>query len=228
MISAKINHIFYSFTTLLLTPMALAQDSGPSIALQNRVVIAHGICMGLVFAVFFPLGGSILHSLNFRGLIWFHSGWQLFSYAIALAGLGMGIWIAVTTDQLTASNGHPIIGIIVIGVLFLQPFGGLLHHMLFRKHQKPTVWGAAHRWMGRVMLILGAINGGLGLQLSADTVKGEIAYGVLAGIFFALWAVSLVLDKRQKAKSMESVEGSPAQEKRSYGSTNRLMGAPMA
>jgi hypothetical protein len=79
--------------------MALAQDSGPSIALQNRVVIAHGICMGLVFAVFFPLGGSILHFLDFRGLIWFHARWQLFSYAIALAGLGMGIWIAVTTDQ---------------------------------------------------------------------------------------------------------------------------------
>ena len=93
--------------------MTLGQDSGPpaapssegeqggssSEALQNRVVIAHGICMGLVFAVFFPFGGSILRSLNFRGLVWFHAGWQLFSYAIALAGLGMGIWIAVTTDQ---------------------------------------------------------------------------------------------------------------------------------
>jgi len=63
--------------------------------------------------------------------------------------------------------------------------------------------------MGRVMLTLGAINGGLGLQLSAGTVKGEIAYGVLAGFFFALWAMSLVLDKRQKAKSMKSVEDSP-------------------
>ena len=93
--------------------MTLGQDSGPpaapssegeqggssSEALQNRVVIAHGICMGLVFAVFFPFGGSILRSLNFRGLVWFHAGWQLFGYAIALAGLGMGIWIAVTTDQ---------------------------------------------------------------------------------------------------------------------------------
>ena len=77
------------------------------------------------------------------------------------------------------------------------------------------------------MLILGAINGGLGLQLSADTVKGEIAYGVLAGFFFAIWAVSLVLDKRQKAKPMRSVEGFPAQEM-SYGIKNGLMGAIMA
>ena len=81
--------------------------------------------------------------------------------------------------------------------------------------------------MGRVMLILGAINDGLGLQLSADTVKGEIAYGVLAGFFFALWAVSLVLDKWQKTKSMKSVKGSPAQE-RSYETKNGLMGAPVA
>jgi len=106
--------------------MTLAQDSGPPVApssegeqggsnpetLQNRVVIAHGICMGLVFAVFFPLGGSMLRSLNFRGLVWFHAGWQLFSSAIALAGLGMGIWIAVTTDQVkrlhyTASKISP-------------------------------------------------------------------------------------------------------------------------
>lgn len=78
------------------------------------------------------------------------------------------------------------------------------------------------------MLILGAINGGLGLQLSADTVKGEIAYGVLAGFFFALWAVSLVLDKWQKTKSMKSVEGSPAQEGRSCETKNGLMGAPVA
>ena len=100
--------------------------------------------------------------------------------------------------------------------------------MLFRKHQKSTVWGAAHCWMGRVILILGTINGGLGLQLSGNTVKGEIAYGVLAGFFFSLWAVSLVLDKRQKAKSMKSVESSPAQEKRSYENKNGLMDAPMA
>ena len=78
------------------------------------------------------------------------------------------------------------------------------------------------------MLIIGAINGGLGLQLSADTVKGEIAYGVLAGFFFAIWAVGLVLDKRQKAKSIRSVEGSPAREGRSYETKNGLMGALMA
>lgn len=78
------------------------------------------------------------------------------------------------------------------------------------------------------MLILGAINGGLGLQLSANTVKGEIAYAMLAGFFFALWAVSLLLNKRQRAKSMKSVEGSPTQEERSYESKNGLMGAPMA
>lgn len=42
-------------------------------------------------------------------------------------------------------------------------------------------------------MVLGAINGGLGLQLSANTVKGEIAYGVIAGIVFCIYVFVTVL-----------------------------------
>ena len=43
------------------------------------------------------------------------------------------------------------------------------------------------------MVTLGIINGGLGLQLSANTTKGEIAYGVIAGVVWLVWvAVALM------------------------------------
>lgn len=60
---------------------------------------------------------------------------------------------------------------------------------------------ATHRWVGRVFLTLGAINAGLGLQLSGNTTKGEIAYGVIAGFFFLLWAAVWAWDlSRSRAK----------------------------
>ena len=37
------------------------------------------------------------------------------------------------------------------------------------------------------MITLGIINGGLGLQLSGNTTKGEIAYGVIAGVIWLGW-----------------------------------------
>ena len=42
-------------------------------------------------------------------------------------------------------------------------------------------------------MTLGIINGGLGLQLSGNTTKGEIAYGVIAGVIWLVWvAIALM------------------------------------
>ncbi len=89
--------------------------------------------------------------------------------------------------QLTASNGHPIIGIIVIGALLFQPIGGLIHHYKYANQAKRTFWAPTHVWWGRVFITVGIINGGLGLMLSGNTVKGEIAYGVIAGVIWCIW-----------------------------------------
>lgn len=54
-----------------------------------------------------------------------------------------------------------------------------------------TAWGVAHVWYGRLLIVLAVINGGLGLQLSDNTIKGEIAYGVVAGVMFLLYLAVL-------------------------------------
>ena len=89
--------------------------------------------------------------------------------------------------QLLASNGHPIIGIIVIGALLFQPIGGLIHHYKYAHQNKKTFWAPTHVWLGRLFITAGIINGGLGLMLSGNTVKGEIAYGVIAGVIWCIW-----------------------------------------
>ena len=70
------------------------------------------------------------------------------------------------------------------------------------------------------MITLGIINGGLGLRLSGNTVKGEIAYGVIACIMWWLWMVVVIWsyyrkyankDRVGKAgeKAVGGLEGSP-------------------
>ncbi|MCJ1285565.1 hypothetical protein MMC26_004906, partial [Xylographa opegraphella] len=136
-------------------------------------VMAHGIIMSLAFLIFFPFGALTVRFLSVKATVWIHASLQLFAYAFAIAGMGIGVWLSVTEQELNVT--HPIIGLTVISGLFLQPFLGLIHHFIYRKTQRKTLWAHAHVWWGRALLILGAINGGLGLQLSGNTVKGEIA-----------------------------------------------------
>jgi len=75
--------------------------------------------------------------------------------------------------------------------------------MIFRRSERRTLWCIAHLWFGRALIILGVINGGLGLQLSDNTVSGEIAYGVIAGVLFLLYvAVVLVSEMRGRGRKL--------------------------
>ena len=55
--------------------------------------------MGFAFAFLFPLGAILIRVASFRGLIWVHAAIQSLAYALALAGLGLGIYIAVYPDS---------------------------------------------------------------------------------------------------------------------------------
>ena len=53
-------------------------------------------------------------------------------------------------------------------------------------------------------MLLGAINGGLGLQLQDESVGGEIAYGVVAAVIFIIYvaiAVSSTISSKRRANS---------------------------
>ena len=62
-----------------------------------------------------------------------------------------------------------------------------------------------------MILTAGVINGGLGLMLSADTVKGEIAYGAIAGTIWLVWVAVVVLSYvRSKGTSSRLETGEKA------------------
>ena len=174
--------------------------------------------MGAAFVLFMPLGVFLIRLTSFKGLIWAHAGIQAFAYTVALAAFGLGAWMATVSDQWVAFNGHPIIGTIVIGLLLLQPVLGYVHHLIYVKEHKRTLWIYSHIWYGRALILLAVINGGLGLQLSGNTVKGEIAYGVIAGVMFLIYLAVLAIaylrkDKSPEGETGEKMVGGPKSEK---------------
>ncbi|KAI9890797.1 MAG: hypothetical protein M1814_003581 [Vezdaea aestivalis] len=148
----------------------------------DMVLTAHGSVMGIAFLLVLPLGTLLLHLLpaSVAHKAWIHGINQLFGLALAIAGLGMGIWFANQTEQL--KKAHPIIGLVVVSLLFVQAIGGVLAHASYKKTGARSVAGLGHTWMGRALILLGIINGGLGLQLAMAENREVIAYGVCAGV----------------------------------------------
>ncbi|KAL8673232.1 MAG: hypothetical protein Q9168_002344 [Polycauliona sp. 1 TL-2023] len=171
----------------------------------DQIVITHATLMGLAFVLLMPLGVFIMRLLSSKNTVWYHASMQLLAYTIALAAFGLGAWMATVSGAWTASNGHPILGTIIIALLLLQPALGYVHHRIYVQQKARTAWGVAHVWYGRVLILLAVINGGLGLQLSGNTVKGEIAYGVIAGVMFLLYLAVLGVAYLRKDNKGETI-----------------------
>ncbi|KAL5364494.1 hypothetical protein BJX96DRAFT_135878 [Aspergillus floccosus] len=170
------------------------------------MLIAHGFLMSFAFVLFFPLF-ALLVPLPIRvSVAKVHAPLQVFTLAMAVAGMGLGIKLAV--DGSLMKNAHPIIGIVVVGLLLLmQPGMGLLQHMHFRRTGGKHLAAYVHRWLGRGLLILGIINGGLGFMLRGVGNLGAprgamIAYAVIAGVMGVVYGiVSLAVAVRGRKKT---------------------------
>lgn len=76
----------------------------------------------------------------------------------------------------------------VVALLAIQPALGGLHHQYFVKNGARGIFSYVHLWFGRILLVLGAINGGLGFQLSNSKQSYIIAYSVITVFFYLLYA----------------------------------------
>ena len=167
-----------------------------------KVRTAHASLLSLAFLFFFPLGAILVRVASFKQTIWAHAATQAFSYALAIAGMGMGIWMAQTVDRL--NSYHAIIGLVTVSALIFQAPLGLLHHRSYKSKGRRTLASYAHIWWGRALMVLGAINGAFGLTLAGNSRDGLIAYGTLAGVIYVGYFVVVLLTgwgKRGTARS---------------------------
>jgi len=170
---------------------------------QKNILITHGVMACLAFAFMFPVGAIAIRLLSFPGSIWLHAGLQIFAYILFIVAFGLGIWVADQNPTKKLSDYHPVIGIVLFILLFLQPILGWMHHALYKKYQERTFWSYGHIWLGRIVITLGIINGGLGLMYAKDdapATTGEIAaYGVVAGIIWLIYIISIFIGERRRA-----------------------------
>lgn len=71
--------------------------------------------------------------------------------------------------------------------MVLQPVFGWLHHMHYVKNQARGPVSHAHIAYGRILMLLGIINGGLGLKLSNASDSLVVAYAVVSAIIAVLY-----------------------------------------
>lgn len=139
------------------------------------------------------------------------------------------------------SDPHTKLGVAVLVLAFFQPFLEIIHHSLFKKRAAAAKDGSAnkkagrsapggiHLWLGRALIVLGMINGGLGLRLAANspfetnTRPKTIGYSVAAAVMFLLYVLFVVRGERRRSKERKeqssNERGLPLEDARTSTST---------
>lgn len=206
---SEVNPFLTSAASTTTSTTAAAPASGGIPSNLKDVKKAHGVLASIAFILLFPSGGILIRLSSLPSTLNIHRGLQLFGLVLFTAAMGMGAWM--THHLSLIGNKHVIIGLVVFILIFFQPFTGNLHHKYFQRTRARSLWSQAHLWLGRGAIILGLVNGGLGLQLAGnydDVDKAKIAYGVLAGIFGSAYLVSIALGEGRRAKAKRSGSGS--------------------
>ncbi|CAJ2501355.1 Uu.00g042080.m01.CDS01 [Anthostomella pinea] len=180
----------------------------------------HGILAALSFALLFPIGSLIMRVYPSRHAWLLHAGTQLIAYMFYIPAAGLGLYL-VSTIRIPSSRSsstsntsytsilsqggiaaaHPIMGILLLAALFLQPFLGWLHHRRYKTLRRRTAYSHAHLWLGRGAVTLGIVNGGLGLRLARANRRTVVAYSVIAGVMWTLWITFAVLGEVRRARA---------------------------
>ncbi|KAH8652635.1 hypothetical protein BGZ60DRAFT_436224 [Tricladium varicosporioides] len=156
---------------------------------------AHGIIMGITACILFPSGAILVRLV---GMPWVHAAIQLLSFVGMIAGLGLGVKLA-QYRELLFNNTHTILGVVVVALLLLQPFLGIAHHHLYKKHSSRTAVSHVHIWYGRSLMLLAVINGGLGIKLAANTISGRTAWIVVSAVMGTLYIGAILFKRKSKS-----------------------------
>ncbi|KAL2132418.1 hypothetical protein VTI74DRAFT_3816 [Chaetomium olivicolor] len=154
----------------------------------------HGIMAALAFVVLFPVGSIILRIVPGRFAVWAHAIFQMVAWCVWAVAVGFGITV-VTMVKIPrgnllnnpSTNYHPIIGLVLLGLLVLQPIFGTVHHQRYKKAQKRQAWSYMHLFIGRAGITLGIVNGGLGLVISNAPRTYKTVYAIVGAIMWAIW-----------------------------------------
>jgi hypothetical protein len=170
----------------------------------------HAIVMSLVFVVLMPLAALTLYLPYTKKVPHIHAPLQILSIILVIAGLALGVQLA---KPLSLTTGyHQIVGYVVVAILLsAQPTLGLLQHLHFRRTGTRSGMGLAHQWLGRTVIILGVVNGGLGMRQSGPVgtswvpTYAPILYATVAAVVFLIY-IAVVVGTAMKKRNVGPTE----------------------
>ncbi|EHK16981.1 uncharacterized protein TRIVIDRAFT_161834 [Trichoderma virens Gv29-8] len=174
-----------SFTT------AAGSNMDGSITIDsNWPSIIHALCLCGTFVIMMPLGVTFLRIFP-RSVRW-HWINQTLSSTITFVGFIIGIYLSTMfTKSEKANSTHQIIGIMIGLALIIQLGMGSWHHWVFKRTNSPTIFGRIHRYFGHIVILLGIINGGIGLTWSYASRSVVIGYSIAVLIICLVYLVAL-------------------------------------
>ena len=114
----------------------------------------------------------------------------------------------LTYRFLQLNTTHAIIGLVMLAVAVLQALAGTIQHIFHKRGREMWPLARIHVWVGRILITLGIINGGLGLQLDGASTQAEnIAYGVIAGFIWMVFMYVAFFRRGSKGPGPRSVDG---------------------
>jgi len=186
---------------------------------NKNVRVAHAVIMSLVFVLLFPLSALTIYLPYHEKVRHIHAPLQLISLVLMLIGFGTGVQLAKRLDITTGY--HQIVGyIVVVWMVLIQPALGLGQHLHFRKTGTRSPMGHVHRWLGRIIIILGIVNGGLGFMQAGPVGQRDvptysvIVYGIFAGLIFLVYLAVLIMStfSAQRTSSLPGEKPRPRTE----------------
>jgi Eukaryotic cytochrome b561 len=197
------------------TGVAHAGDSENS----NIATVLHALIMGACFVILFPIG-SLLIRLPFRLAFWLHLIWQSVTVLGVLIGFALGVSVSIKNQKHPKLNSvHQGLGMAVVLLVLIQPTLGFLHHRSYKQSASPTILSKIHRaYLGPAVILLGIINGAVGLDFASNKEKLPAYFGFV--IFIAIiTALAQWVARRKKMRSnaVNSVAASNFREGAVYG-----------
>ncbi|TGZ77437.1 hypothetical protein EX30DRAFT_351831 [Ascodesmis nigricans] len=143
--------------------------------------------MSLTFLLLLPLGSLLPRTLSHLTphAIPLHRALQLTGFLVVLVALAMGVWVCAGLGQ--------------------------IHHTLYLRSRPNTLITLIHRFLGPTTILLGIINGGLGLR-KADAGNGARAGYAVVGVVIAV-GVGVVVVWARRSRGGREREGKRERER---------------
>ncbi|KAL7623436.1 hypothetical protein AAE478_007118 [Parahypoxylon ruwenzoriense] len=146
--------------------------------------LMHAIIMVLVFVGMYPFGVFVL---RLGSWVRWHAVNQGLAFIGTIIGSSLGFAISGSYNRSKKFNSaHQVIGLLIFIFIFAQFTLGFLHHRTFKKTQQTTKMAPIHVWLGRVIVVMGIVNGFLGFPLAQASQYNYVLAGLILFLFPAM------------------------------------------